>query len=144
MSSMQWRKADGSTGMYEGPLLDLGKGIPRPMGAHGFRRALFDLAVGYASGFPVRDIIPFAIRSLWPSPMLEVVIEEQQPGPAVIGTVYIGCPECGEPMPATVSVEVVDPDDDGLHAELVCTPDMTDIHAHVWSHRETDAANSAD
>lgn len=63
---MQWRRADGSMGTYHGPLKSLGHGIPRPMRDHGFRRAMFDLAFGYVSGFPVRDIIPFALRSLLP------------------------------------------------------------------------------
>lgn len=62
---MQWRRADGTMGTYHGPLKSLGHGIPRPMRDHGFRRALFDLAYGYTSGFPVRDILPFALRSLF-------------------------------------------------------------------------------
>lgn len=66
MSDMQWRKANGQTGEYTGPLMPLGHGIPRCMRDFGIRRAIFDLAFGYASGFPVRDIIPFAIRSLFP------------------------------------------------------------------------------
>jgi hypothetical protein len=70
-SDMQWRRADGSTGEYFGPLFELGQGIPRNLPDHGFRRALFDLALGYVSGFPVRDIIPFAFRSLWPQKPLE-------------------------------------------------------------------------
>lgn len=62
---VQWRRADGTTGTYHGPLRSLGVGIPRPMRDHGFRRAVFDLAYGYTSGFPVRDIIPFAACSLF-------------------------------------------------------------------------------
>lgn len=64
---MQWRRRDGSTGTYSGELLDLGYGIPRKRGFWGVRAALFDLAFGYVSGFPVRDILPFAARSLLPS-----------------------------------------------------------------------------
>ena len=63
-SDMQWRRADGTTGEYRGELVDLGHGIPRHIPQWGPRRALFDLAFGYVSGFPIRDILPFALRSL--------------------------------------------------------------------------------
>ena len=134
MSDMQWRKRDGTTGTYAGPLVDLGQGIPRQMRAHGFRRAVFDLAFGYVSGFPLRDILAFSVRSLLPQrdiPTLEAV--EVEPS-TVVGTAWIECPSCGEYLPAVVTAEVVDEAGDGQHAELVCTPDMTDIHAHVWAH----------
>ena len=65
-ADMTWRRADGTFGEYRGELIELGMGIPRPMGAHGIRRAAFDLAFGYTSGFPLRDILPFAARSLFP------------------------------------------------------------------------------
>lgn len=64
---MQWRRANGSFAEYVGPLDDLGYGIPRNPGASwGLRRAVFDLAYGYVSGFPVGDVLAFAIRSLFP------------------------------------------------------------------------------
>ena len=64
---MQWRRRDGSVGTYRGPLYPLGYGIPRARHkSWGVQRALFDLAFGYTSGFPVRDILPFAARSLFP------------------------------------------------------------------------------
>lgn len=63
---MQWRRWHGDTATYTGTLLDLGWGIPRKRGAWGLRAALFDLAFGYVSGFPLRDILPFATRSLLP------------------------------------------------------------------------------
>jgi hypothetical protein len=72
---MQWRKADGTMRVYEGPLLNLGRGIPRPMRDHGVRRALFDFAYGYASGFPVRDVLAFSFRSLWPSRPMDAIVE---------------------------------------------------------------------
>lgn len=71
-ADMTWRRADGSIGEYRGELIELGMGIPRNLGAHGIRRALFDLAFGYVSGFPVRDILPFAVRSLFPSRVMTV------------------------------------------------------------------------
>lgn len=64
---MQWRRADGSFAEYTGPLDDLGYGIPRnPHTQWGIRRALFDLAYGYVSGFPILDVLTFAARSLLP------------------------------------------------------------------------------
>lgn len=65
-ADMTWRRANGSTGEYHGELIELGMGIPRRIPPHGIRRVLYDLAFGYVSGFPVRDIIPFALRSLFP------------------------------------------------------------------------------
>lgn len=132
MADMQWRKANGKDGTYTGPLVNLGHGIPRKLGDFGMRRAIYDLAFGYVSGFPVRDIIPFAARSLFPTRVkaLEPVAEDS----GYVGTVFISCPACGELMPATVRAEVEDETGDGLSARLVCTPDMTDVHAHVWSH----------
>lgn len=132
---MQWRKADGTTGEYVGPLVELGKGIPRNLPPHGIRRAIFDLAFGYISGFPIWDVLVFSARSLFPQrpPCRGEWVEQDQS--STVGTVWIACPECGESLPATVSAEVVDHDGDGLHSELVCTPDMTDVHAHVWAHQ---------
>lgn len=109
------------------------------MGAWGLRRALFDLAFGYVSGFPVRDIVPFVLLSLLPRSAREAATDvESVPvqGDAVVGTVHVMCPECGTLMPATVSAEIVDEAGDGQAARLICTPDMSDIHAHVWSHGE--------
>jgi hypothetical protein len=56
---VSWRRADGTTGEYTGPLQELGHGIPRRDTGPGIRRALFDLAFGYVSGFPVRDILAY-------------------------------------------------------------------------------------
>lgn len=65
---MQWRRADGTFAEYAGILDDLGYGIPRnPSTEWGIRRALFDLAFGYVSGFPIRDVLAFSLRSLLPS-----------------------------------------------------------------------------
>lgn len=64
---MQWKRADGTIGTYTGPLDDLGYGIPRnPRTQWGIRRAIFDLAFGYVSGFPIRDVLAFSARSLLP------------------------------------------------------------------------------
>jgi hypothetical protein len=54
-----------------------------------------------------------------------------------VGTVRIQCPECGELMPATVSAAIENPEGSDVgDATLVCTPDMTDIHAHMWTHSD--------
>ncbi|WP_193596085.1 hypothetical protein [Microbacterium sp. YJN-G] len=79
-ADMTWRRADGTMGEYRGELVELGMGIPRRKGAFGIRRAAFDLAFGYVSGFPVRDIIPFAVRSLFPGRRhVYVTADEVQP-----------------------------------------------------------------
>lgn len=78
-ADMTWRRADGSTGEYHGETIELGVGIPRPMGTHGIRRALFDLAFGYASGIPVRDVVPFALRSLFPQKHATATASELTP-----------------------------------------------------------------
>lgn len=141
MTDMQWRKLNGDTGTYTGPLVNLGHGIPRQMGAHGFRRAVYDIAFGYVSGFPVRDIIPFALRSLFPQRALEAeVAYAEKVDPSHVGTVHILCPDCGYLMPATVSAEIADAEfADMGQATLVCTPDMTDVHAHMWTHAAEEA-----
>lgn len=77
VGDMQWRKADGSTGEYHGLLHDLGYGIPRnPRTSWGLRRAVFDLAFGYVSGFPMWDIIVFSTRSLFPPRTLDTAQED--------------------------------------------------------------------
>jgi len=78
---MQWRKADGSTGRYSGPLQSLGHGIPRPMRDWGVRRAVFDFCFGYVSGFPLRDILAYSLRSLFPQKTLYAEVEwlDEQP-----------------------------------------------------------------
>jgi len=74
---VQWRRADGTTGEYEGHVRDLGHGIPRRDSGPGVRRAVFDLAFGYVSGFPVRDILAFVLRSSFrEGPVLEATAEE--------------------------------------------------------------------
>ena len=137
MSDMQWRRANGRMGSYEGPLVDLGQGIPRRMGDHGIRRALYDIAFGYVSGFPVRDILAFSWRSLFPQPMLTIDAADlfEPTDELHVGTVYILCPECGETVPARVSATIGNADDTHLgEATLICTPDMTDVWAHTWTH----------
>jgi hypothetical protein len=75
---MHWRRADGSMGEYAGPLRDLGHGIPRPDHGPGIRRALFDLAFGYVSGFPVRDILAYVFPgSFREAPVLEATADPQ-------------------------------------------------------------------
>lgn len=64
---MTCSRADGTFAEYTGPLDDLGYGIPRnPRTTWGIRRALFDLAYGYVSGFPILDVLVFAARALLP------------------------------------------------------------------------------
>lgn len=63
---MQWRRFNGQTGTYSGPLVDLGQAIPRRVRSWGPGAALHHFAYGYASGFPLRDVIPFALRYLLP------------------------------------------------------------------------------
>lgn len=141
MSEMQWKRWNGATGVYDGPTVDLGTAIPRRLPDFGFRRAVFDLAFGYVNGFPLLDVIAYSMRSLFPTQTREALVDYgEENAPLVVGTVYISCPSCGEPMPATVSCEVIDDDGDGMNATLACTPDMTDIHAHVWSHRPSSSA----
>jgi hypothetical protein len=53
----------------------------------------------------------------------------------IVGTVEIVCPECEVTVPATVTCRVVGTSDRAEH--LVCEPDMTDIHAHIWQHEES-------
>jgi hypothetical protein len=51
----------------------------------------------------------------------------------LVGTVEIRCPVCDAtfPVAVTASLAVV-----GGGQELVCKPDMTDAHAHMWSHSD--------
>ena len=66
MGEVTWRRANGTTGVYKGEVWELGVGIPRHLPEWGLRRALSDLAYGYTSGFPLRDIIPYCLRALFP------------------------------------------------------------------------------
>ena len=50
-ADMTWRRADGTFGEYRGELIELGMGIPRPMGADGL------LAFAARSLFPRRAAI---------------------------------------------------------------------------------------
>lgn len=56
----------------------------------------------------------------------------EQANQVEVGTAHIECPECGEVMPAAVTCQIIESDEGGQ--TLACTPDMTDIWAHVWSH----------
>lgn len=143
---MQWIRWNGRTGRYDGDLIELGQGIPRKMREWGLRRALFDLAYGYTSGFPVRDIIPFALRRLLPGTPRRARYtswcedEDDADAPWVVGTAYVGCPVCNAALPATVTAEILNPDDAFTgEARLACEPDMSDIWAHMWAHEQESA-----
>lgn len=58
--------------------------------------------------------------------------------PVEVGTAHVVCPECGEVMPAVVTAQLVPGAEPG-RVLLECTPDMTDVWAHMWSHDEGDA-----
>lgn len=70
---MRWAHRDGTAAVYVGPLIDLGQGIPRPRShrplIYRMQRALWHLTFGYASGFPVRDIVAFTARGFWSIPI---------------------------------------------------------------------------
>lgn len=85
VGSMTWRHRDGTPAEYVGPLTELGRGIPRKRSrrpfAYRMQRAAWHLALGYVSGYPVRDILAFTIRGFWhiplPSdPIPDAIIEE--------------------------------------------------------------------
>lgn len=67
---IRWGRRDGTVGVYTGPVLDLGDGIPRPTSTrptiYRLQRMVWHLALGYVSGFPVRDIVVYALREFWP------------------------------------------------------------------------------
>lgn len=107
---MQWRRANGTTGTYTGPLLDLGHGIPRDLPGWGIRRALFDIAFGYVSGFPIRDILAFSLRSVLPSRPLPIVLEP--------GWVILTCPSCDATMVGRPS-DRLEHGDGGAHVYVV-------------------------
>ena len=50
--------------------------------------------------------------------------------------VEVCCPECGEPIPVTITATVT-VCDCGRHQGLETTPDFTDVAAHIWLHEET-------
>lgn len=141
MPEMQWRKANGETGSYSGPLVALGHGIPRKAGSFGVRRAIYDAAFGYVSGFPVRDIFAFSVRSLFPQRTLSVVAADAiEPYDGYVGTANIQCPVCGAIVPATVTAEIVNGEDQHLGgAEIVCAADTSDIYAHMWAHGQEES-----
>lgn len=72
------------------------------------------------------------MRTLTSAP-LHIKGRSSQMKTLVAGVVHVECPSCGESMPATVTCEILG-DTDGEDQTLACTPDMTDIWAHVWSH----------
>lgn len=52
-----------------------------------------------------------------------------------VGTVQIQCPACPAVVPVPVTAHFTPGDEtESGRAELVCTPDMTDMWAHVWQH----------
>lgn len=102
MSDMQWRRSNGETGQYSGRLVDLGYGIPRELPDHGIRRALFDLAFGWVSGFPFWDVLVFSARSLFPQRVQGALVTVEPS-------------EMREPQ----------------HGEIVLVADMTDVPAWI-------------
>lgn len=66
---MRWARRDGTVGSYIGPVRDLGEGIPRPRSTrpliYRMQRALWHLAFGYVSGFPILDVVAFTVRGFW-------------------------------------------------------------------------------
>lgn len=64
---MRWKKPNGETAIYHGTLHDLGYGIPRHLPRDwGIKRATYDFALGYASGFPLGHVLAFSMRRLLP------------------------------------------------------------------------------
>jgi hypothetical protein len=83
---MPYAGADGRIVVFEGPLRSLGQGIPRRRSRIPFvwrlQRAAWHMALGYASGFPVRAILAFTARNYWripdvddPTESLDAIIE---------------------------------------------------------------------
>jgi len=55
------------------------------------------------------------------------------------GSVSIVCPECDAIVVVPVNCEIENPEGAWLGAAaLNCTPDMTDLWAHMWTHEEAD------
>ena len=46
-------------------------------------------------------------------------------------TTHVQCPACETVVPVQINSRIVNVDD---RQELICTPDMTDLWAHAWSH----------
>lgn len=58
--------------------------------------------------------------------------------PVEVGTAHVVCPVCEAVMPAVVTAQIVSGDAAG-RVMLECTPDMSDVWAHMWTHDEGDA-----
>lgn len=54
-----------------------------------------------------------------------------------VGTAHVVCPECDAVVPAVVTARLV-PDVSRDRMLLACTPDMTDVWAHMWAHDAAD------
>ena len=48
--------------------------------------------------------------------------------------VEIACPFCEEPLPVPIAVTMEWVADN--QQQMICTPDLTDVWAHAWTHRE--------
>lgn len=78
--AMQWRGWGDRPREYTGDLRYLGWGVPRPRAERGtWRRIVWDLAFGYVSGFPKRDIVWYvwkvSIRRPPARPLAAIVTE---------------------------------------------------------------------
>lgn len=82
---VRWGRRDGTVGVYVGPVIALGDGIPRPRSRnplfYRMQRFAWHVAFGYVSGFPVRDILAYALREWWP---IEDVTDVPTVDPAVV------------------------------------------------------------
>jgi hypothetical protein len=50
------------------------------------------------------------------------------------GHVHVACPACDTIVPVPVHCNIAETT--ASTAELICTPDMADLWAHVWTHDE--------
>ncbi|MEQ6898998.1 hypothetical protein [Microbacterium sp. KR10-403] len=56
--------------------------------------------------------------------------------PVHVGTVNIQCPVCDTIIPAEVTAVLVPAAaTESGRIELACTPDLTDMWAHMWTHQ---------
>jgi hypothetical protein len=85
IGTLPWVDWHGRAQTYTGPLRELGRGIPRPRSRrpmiYRMQRAAWHLALGYASGFPVRDVLAFTLRGFWAIPVptddvADAIVEE--------------------------------------------------------------------
>ncbi len=56
-----------------------------------------------------------------------------------VGSFDIACPVCQTPVPVVVSCRTENNENAWLgQATMECTPDMTELWAHLWTHNEDD------